>query len=125
MRLDPLYHWAPSERRRGILASGLVPYAQPVVHTGGDGDERFAFPYLCLGPTPSLAWGYSGGSRDGLLDEFDGWDLWQVRLHERADVHVLPHWGPDVLEVRVRTAIGADSVWYVATRTGLSAETLA
>lgn len=124
MRLDPLYHWAPSERRRGILQSGLVPYSHPVTHAArSEADEaRLSFPYICLGPTPSLAWAYGAASRDGLEDEYDGWDLWQVRLHERADVYVLPFWGTEVQEVRVRSAVGADGVWYVATRRGLSAE---
>lgn len=118
MRLDPLYHWAPMERRQGILTTGLTPYRQPVVHTGGgDADARFGYPYVCLGTTPSVAWGLSGGSRDGLVDEFEGWDLWQVRLKADADVHVLPMWGWEVQEVRVRTAILADSVWWVGTRT--------
>lgn len=121
MKLDPLFHWAPSERRRGILAGGLVPYAVPCVHAAAEDGARLAFPYVCLSPTPSMAWGLSGAV-PWVEDEFDGWDLWQVRLSEKAEVHVLPSWGGEVQEVRTRTAIGPDCVWYVATRTGLSAE---
>lgn len=57
MRLDPLFHWAPSERRRGILAGGLVPYAQPVVHSAGEGDERFRVPVHLLGHDAELCVG--------------------------------------------------------------------
>lgn len=121
MRLGPLYHWSPTARRLAILAEGLVPYAQPVVHAGGEGDERFAFPYICLSPSAQLAWHFSGGSRDELEDEFDGWDLWHVDLPTRADVRILPFWGDRVQEVRVRSAIPASDVWYVATRAALSA----
>lgn len=121
MRLDPLYHWAPSERRRGILTGGLVPYAVPCVHAADEDGERLAFPYICLSPTPSRAWGLSGAV-PWVEDEFAGWDLWQVRLGKRAEVHALPNWGPEVEEVRVRTAIGADCVWYVATRQAIVAE---
>lgn len=121
MRLDPLYHWAPMDRRRGILTGGLVPYSHPVGHLGHVEEHRLAYPYVCLGTTPSCAWGLSGGSRAGLVDEYDGWDLWQVRLSKRADVEVVPMWGWEVQEVRVRTAITADSVWFVATRTSQAA----
>lgn len=96
----------------------------PVTHSArSDEDETpLSFPYVCLGPTPSLAWSYSAASREGLEDEYAGWDLWQIRLDERADVHVLPFWGVYPQEIRVRTAIGADCLWYVATRKGMSAE---
>lgn len=119
MRFDPLYHWAPGRRREAILREGLRPYSAPVVHGTGE-DERFSFPYICLGVTPSAAWGLSGGTL--AEDEFaEGWDLWQVRLAETADTHVLPFWGSLPQEVRVRNAVGADCVWYVATRQPTSA----
>lgn len=122
MRFDPLFHWAPTERRRSILQAGLIPYARPVTHSAGEDDNRLSFPYICLGPNPSMAWSYSAASREGLEDEYEGWDLWQVRLAESVDVYVLPFWGSHVQEIRARSAIGADCVWYVATRHGLSAE---
>lgn len=123
MRLEPLYHWAPSERRTAILKGGLVPYSAPVVHGAtGEADERLAFAYLCFGLTAQTAWAYSAASRDGLEDEFDGWDLWQVWPGERAAMHALPHWGPEIQEVRITNAVPADRLWYVATRRSLSAE---
>jgi hypothetical protein len=115
-----LYHWSPVERRIEILQQGLVPYARPCVH-GESMGKRLAFPYVCLAPTPSGAWSLSADTDPELRDEFEGWDLWQVRLADYDSVSVLPQWGAVIREVRVRTAIPADRLWYVATRTGLAA----
>lgn len=84
--------------------------------------DALRFPYICLGGSPAQAWRYSGGAHETLVDELGGFDLWEVRLPERADVDLRPQWGAEVQEVRVRTAIPADHVWWVATRVGLAAE---
>lgn len=117
--LGALYHWSPVDRRVAILQAGLVPYAAPVCHTPERGGKALTYPYVCLGLTPSGAWGLSGNSDPDLQGEHD-WDLWQVRLDDHDTVHVLPTWGAVLREVRVRNAIPADRLWLVATRSGLS-----
>lgn len=112
MLLPALFHWAPTERRVSILQNGLVPYSPPVTHSAG------AFPYVCLSPTPSSAWGLSGDME--WTSEVAQWDLWQVRLQDSDEVHVLPGWGPVLREIRVQNALSADRVWYVATREPLT-----
>lgn len=121
--LGALYHWAPVDRRVGILQQGLVPYANAVCHGEVEG-RSLSYPYVCLGLTPSGAWGLSGGSDSDVQGEYD-WDLWQVRLADSDHVDVLSTWGAVLREVRVRNAITADRVWWVATRAGLAAREVA
>lgn len=116
MLLPALFHWSPSEKREAILGEGLRIYAEPCVHRGG-----LTYPYVCLGFTPSGAWSLSGDM--DWVDEFDSWDLWQVRLAEADTVHVRPEFGPVLLEARVRNTIPADRVWWVAERRALAALT--
>lgn len=81
--------------------------------------------HLCFATTPRGAWRYSGGMGYEHFEEHEaGWDLWQVTLAEPDEVHVLPVWGPTICEVRVRNAIPADRVWWVARRGCLVARCL-
>lgn len=115
MILEPLYHWAPATRREQITREGLRPYSATMFHHA----DAARYPYICLGGTPSQAWRYSGGAHETLLDEHGPFDLWQVRIPRTAELELRPQFGPDVAEVRIRTAIPADCVWLVATRTGV------
>lgn len=74
----------------------------------------YAFDHICLSPTPSSAWGLSGDM--DWATESEEWDLWQVRLAEGDEVHYRSDFGPVLREVRVKTPIPPDRVWYVATR---------
>lgn len=114
MILPVLYHWSPTARREEILREGLKPYSAPVTHSG---EERY--PYLCFSPRPSRAWGLSGDME--WTSNHEEWDLWEVRLVDGDEVHIRPGFGPEIAEVRVRNAIPADRVWYVASRTSLAA----
>lgn len=79
--------------------------------------EGVAWPYLCFGTTPKGAWRYSGGMGYEHFEQYEaGWDLWQVTLADRDEVHVLPSWGPAICEVRIHNAIPADRVWWVGRR---------
>lgn len=109
MLLPALFHWSPSDRREQILREGLRPYAPSVVHS-----DALRYPYVCLSPTPSLGWSLSGDM--DWVSEVDSWDLWQVRLADGDEVSVRGDFGPVIHEVRVRNAIPADRVWWVATR---------
>jgi hypothetical protein len=105
-----LYHWAPSDRRRGILAGGLQPYSVPTFHSGL---ERS--PYICFAASPSAAWSLSIGAIEG--SEFERWDLWQITIPHGADVRPLPFFeGRNTPEIRVYSAVPADHLWYVGTR---------
>lgn len=110
MRLGSLYHWSPRENRVAILREGLR------VMQGPETSVSAPFPWLSFSPRPSRAWGLSGGMRewDDLTENV--WDLWECRVPEGAAVHVMPHWGPEISEVRVMSSIPADHVWWVAER---------
>lgn len=114
MILPALFHWSPTTNRESILRDGLKPYSAPVVHSGAE-----SFPYICLSPTPSSAWGLSGDM--GWVSTIEEWDLWQVWLREGDEVDIRGDFGPIIREVRVRNALPGDRVWYVATRQPLVA----
>jgi hypothetical protein len=97
-----------------ILRDGLKPYS-PATVSGPD----LMWPYICFGPTPSAAWGYSAGLP--YMEEIETWDLWQVRLEEGDEVHIRAEFGPAIKVVRVRNAIPADRLWWVARRSDLAA----
>jgi hypothetical protein len=115
--LDPLFHWSPSTNRMEILREGLKPYAVPTAH-GPD----LVYPYICLSPTPSAGWGLSGDI--DIVGDIEEWDLWQVRVSSDDRVNVVDCIGPYPQEVRVRNAIPADRIWWVAQRTPFAAETM-
>lgn len=111
MLMPALFHWSPEDRRESILREGLKPYSPPPP------PSEHLWPYICLGTTPSNSWSISGGI--ALQTEIEEWDLWQVRLAEGDEVHYRADFGPQLVEVRVRGAIPADRVWWVARRTEL------
>lgn len=122
--LPPLYHWAPSERRAGIIRRGLLPRTPTGVTIGPTfaRTNRGPRPYdpdgttvaVCLGTSPSHAWSLSGAlcAERGAV-----WDLWQVTLDDGDEVHPLPFWGYRLDEVRVANRIPKRRVWWVAERT--------
>lgn len=116
MFIPMLYHWTPTERRRDIQQNGLKVYSKPVVHS----DKTLRSPYICLGFTPSGAWGLSGDFYNDMLrnvaDPVETWDLWQVTIPDMAEVRIRSEFGPTVQEVKVYTSIPASEMWYVATR---------
>lgn len=105
--IGSLYHWSPSDRRESILKEGLQILTTPTFSTQ-------KYPYVCLGTSPSAAWGLSGGY-DPTCEILD-WDLYQVTLEETDEVHILPLFGYKVQEVRVRNPIPPQRVWYVGSR---------
>lgn len=121
MTLETLFHWSPHDRFHAISMHGLAPYTPPRIETINEelGTKVAGWPYICLGTTPSSAWSLSGDMDEET--EVDGWDLWQVNLVDTDEVHVRSEWGPVIHEVRVHNAIGADRIWWVATRTPPSA----
>lgn len=108
-QLGALYHWSPFERRTDILKHGLVPGSDPSVCR----DMRLG--YVCLGPTPSKAWGYSGDME--WMEDFDEWDLWQVRLTADDDVRIRNDGTFEIIEIKVHNTIPPDRVWWVGERT--------
>lgn len=120
MRLPTMFHWAPAARREAILREGLKPYA-PTPAEGENpenGNAIVGWPWVCVAPEPSRAWGLSGGMGWAEGD----WDLWEVRLSEHDEVHIRPEFGDAIKEIRVHNAIPADRVWFVGTRTPPSAK---
>lgn len=97
-----------------ILQNGLLIYSDSVTHNG-----EHRWPYVCFGPTPSVAWALSG---DFIQEsEFEEWDLWMYRIREEDSVHVRPNFGPSVEEIKIHNSIPPGCLWYVATRSGLVA----
>lgn len=106
VHLGTLYHWSPKDRRLSILQQGLQVMAKPQVHS-------VAFPWVCLGTTPSSAWGLTL-AEDRM--EVEVWDLWQVTLKDEDHVDILDGWGPVIREVRVHNGLPQDRVWWVGER---------
>jgi hypothetical protein len=52
------------------------------------------------------------------VSEIEDWDLWQVQLTDKAEVHIRPTFGRVLEEVKVKSAIPPDHIWLVASRTG-------
>lgn len=107
MRLDPLYHWSPTDRRAQIVVHGLRP-GSPATVAGGE------LPYVCFSLTASRAWSLSGAME--WAQEIEEWDLWQARLVDGDDVRVRPDHGPYIHEIKVYGPIPADRLWYAGTR---------
>lgn len=107
MNLSPLYHWSPSERYAAIKRDGLRP-GSPSTVAGVD------LTYLCLAPDPRLAWSISGAM--DFVSEIEDWDLWQVRTAEGDELYVRPDFGPMVYEIKCRTPIPPDRLWWIGRR---------
>jgi hypothetical protein len=108
VKIEFLYHWSPAERYASISQSGLVPFSPPVVSSVGT-------EYVCLGVTPSAAWGLSGAME--WASEIEAWDLWQVRIGLTDEVHYRSDFGPYLKEVRVANTIPPERMWYCGRRT--------
>ena len=104
--LGTLYHWPPKDRRLSVLKSGLEIMAAPAVHS-------VPFPWICLGTTPSSAWGLTLAEQ---RQEVEVWDLWQVALRDTDHVEVLSNWGPVIREVRIHNGLPPDRVWWAGER---------
>lgn len=122
--LGPLYHWSPRERLSSIRRSGLMPgkrnIAGPVWHglddTGtphDDGRGEFLQPGVCLAPSPAAAWDYSHGA----WRSKGTFDLWQLTLEPADEVHILPQWGAQLIEIRVHNRIKKSRLIWVGERT--------
>lgn len=57
-----------------------------------------------------MAWGLSGNME--WVSEIEEWDLWQVYLPDKAEVHVRPTFGSIIEEVKVYTVIPPDMLWF-------------
>lgn len=106
-RLGALYHWSPKANRRRILREGLK------VMEDANGIDT-AFPWICLGPTPSAAWGYLPPSVN--CAEKYPLDLWQVRLGDFMDTQIVTTDGPEIHEIRAFQSVPPDRVWWVGER---------
>lgn len=107
MIMTPLYHWAPAHRYDSIRRDGLRPASDPTVAGG-------RLQYLCLGPDPRRAWAISGAM--DYVSEIEYWDLWQVHLVDGDELYVRPDFSPVVDEVKCRTPIPADRLWWIGRR---------
>lgn len=124
--LGPLYHWSPRDRLKSITRLGLVPGKRNVVgplyhgtptDTNEDNEDlgagEFRQPGVCFSPTPVRAWNYSHGA----WRSKGTFDLWSVVLTDSDEVHILPMWGDQIVEVRVHNRIPKSRLVWVAERT--------
>lgn len=106
----PLYHWAPTERRKQITRYGLRPSSRPTTNMA------WRAPYVCFADTPSWAWALSGGMSWTPEGE---WDLWQTSLSELGpDVVVIPdqdRWS-GVYEIRTLNRVPKSRLWLAGHR---------
>ena len=104
----PLYHWAPSSRRRSIQRHGLVIGKRHVTHSGG-----WRASYLCFSDSPSYAWALSGDT----VRHVQEWDLWMVWS---ADVPSLGYRDDHIAQVpaeyRTKHAVARKDLWLVGSR---------
>jgi hypothetical protein len=114
MLLPALYHWSPRERLGNILRRGLLPGRRPHRLDYGGDDDNFRQPGVCLGPTPSFAWGYSAAI---FGEPGTDWDLWQVSVVPGDEVRVQPTYMAVLGEARVHNRIPKSRIWWVGERT--------
>ena len=107
----PLFHWAPTARRKQITRYGLRP-------SMWSRDRAWRPPYVCFSADPEMAWGLSG-----MMDpDVSSWDLWLMLSdvpsgYEEIWNTVRGTGEQYVQEVRVYERIWKRDLWYVATRT--------
>lgn len=106
----PLYHWAPTTRRKQIIRRGLVPHRRGTTPT----DAEYIGP-VCFATSPNLAWALSGTHRPDITS----WDLWTTWLHRLTDpVTVANDQMHDGLhEIRTMSRVYKRDLWLVGTRT--------
>ena len=111
MKLFPLYHWSPTERRKSIIRHGLKVRKPHVVHSKGEWQAE----YLCFSKSPSHAWGLSGGMGHDWhgVEEWDLWMVWSNRLDRPQKLY------PEtsgLSEYRIRHDVPKRDIWYVGSR---------
>lgn len=125
----PLFHWAPRERREGIIRRGLRVGQRPTEwsHIAGTVHpteferalKEWRAPYTCFAEDPLWAWKLSGELRP----EVDLWDLWWVWLGDGFRIRRIRYDGDEVVpscwsEWRVFDDLPKSAVHWVAARPG-------
>jgi hypothetical protein len=108
----PLFHWAPTSRRKQIIRHGLRPFMRKTTSTGDDTEK---YNVVCFADSPSWAWALSGGMKWTPEGE---WDLWQTSLDRINTPVVMPgdFRESGIYEVRTEYRVYKRHLWYVATR---------
>lgn len=110
--VTPLFHWAPTSRRKQILRYGLRPFMRTTTATDGD---THRYPVICFADSPSWAWALSGGMR---WTPVGSWDLWQTDIGRLTEPTVLPGEGrlSGIYEVRTERRVYKRDLWFVGSR---------
>lgn len=123
--MNPLYPWSPKRLRAEILRDGLKIMSPSRYFAEGGKQDEVAFPWVCLGTTPSTAWGLLPDPEVEHPDHGGcGWDLWQVQVADGDRLAIRGGFAPYVREVRVHNSLPAERIWWVAEREGEPHETL-
>lgn len=107
----PLYHWAPTERRKQIIRYGLRPRMRGTTNKTMDGWKA---PYVCFADTPSWAWALSGEQRGTAPGSSDLWMTDLSRIEEPAILEAVRPTG--IHEVRTAHRVYKRDLWLVGTR---------
>jgi hypothetical protein len=107
---DALYHWAPRNRRSGILRYGLRPGMWSL-------DHDWKPPHFCMSDDPWLAWNLSGK----MHPEIDEWDLWLIFSDDVGKAEAILEMYRDgsghyVKEWRIYHRVFKKNVHYIASR---------
>jgi hypothetical protein len=124
--LGPLYHWSPRNRLNGIKRQGLMPGKRniggPVYHGKHDdpnlnnadlGTGEYRQESISFSLDPVTAWSYS----HEVFQSKGTFDLWLVHLIDSDEVHILPSWGGNLVEIRVTNRIRKARLHWVGERT--------
>lgn len=106
----PLFHWSPSERRKGIIRRGMDIGRWSV-------KRDWKPPLTCWASNPHLAWRLSGD----VHRDIDSWDLWMtwsddVSGYEQIIDYVKDSSDSYVKEYRIYERIPKSKLWFVGTR---------
>lgn len=113
--LGPLYHWSPRDCVNGIKRLGLVPGKKkhPYVNNVTGEKEFYVQDSVSFSLDAATAWNYSHGcwKTTGVFD------LWMTFPIATDEIHILPTWGGQINEVRVKNRIPKSRLIWIGERT--------
>jgi hypothetical protein len=112
LQIGPLYHWSPRAVLRSIERQGLRPSQKSASALLLGDDDDFRQPAICFSPTAATAWSYS----HDVWGTYGAFDLWEVQPGSDDSVHVLPHFGGHLAEVRIANPIPRARITWIGER---------
>lgn len=106
----PLFHWAPTERRKQIIRHGLRPSMRGTTAA----DQSWRAPHVCFAESPSWAWALSGY----FSPHIKRWDLWQTYYGDLVEPKVIKTYDKQhiVHEIRTSHRVYKRALWLAGER---------